>query len=451
MRYYLHDKKADTAERVAWTATRNLGTDNPDLARRVMIATANRAEELKAAAGVKATGRKGTSGPVYAYSLAWHPDEAGKIDRAEMMRAAESSLIALGAEGHQAVIVAHQDEPQPHVHVIVNRVHPDTGRMLPTGNDHHHLSNWALAYREARKEQQKYCPQRAKNAAARELYPDQAQRVKFAQEREKAVKLARAFEAVTDPKKQTGSAIAARADAMKSRHARQWKELGSSYKAERENIWQSRTSFKAIAAQHRIETKPEWSAFGKQQARERREWQRAERSTAGLIKNALAAVASKKITGADKGYLRAVFWHCVSGNARHSAFAAQQAEAKATFAASMKERLDTKIAAAKIDTGERLKVARANYDRSKTALKDQQGGERAEIRAAWKTFFAFRDAAKPQPVPERAAGAQSVSELRAMYGDKARERNRDRDRSQSRRKERVRSRTRDRDNGPDSA
>lgn len=174
--YYLHDKGADTSERVAWTATRNIGIDNVDVARRVMIATAQRAEELKRAAGVKATGRKGTAGAVYAYSLAWHPDEAGKIDRAEMMKAAEASLIALGAEGHQAIIVAHQDEPQPHVHVILNRVHPDTGKMLATGNDQHRLSAWALAYREARGEHLKYCPQRAKNAEARALHLDQAQR-----------------------------------------------------------------------------------------------------------------------------------------------------------------------------------------------------------------------------------------------------------------------------------
>ena len=61
LRYYLHDKGAQTQDRLAWTATRNLGTDNVDTARRVMIATANRADDLKKAAGVAATGRKGTS------------------------------------------------------------------------------------------------------------------------------------------------------------------------------------------------------------------------------------------------------------------------------------------------------------------------------------------------------------------------------------------------------
>ena len=45
--YYLHDKGADTAERVDWTETRNLMTDDPQAAKQVMIATALQADELK--------------------------------------------------------------------------------------------------------------------------------------------------------------------------------------------------------------------------------------------------------------------------------------------------------------------------------------------------------------------------------------------------------------------
>jgi len=62
--YYLHDKRQEgearreTAERVAWTETRNLAVASPDVARRVMIATASQADALKKAAGVKAAGPK---------------------------------------------------------------------------------------------------------------------------------------------------------------------------------------------------------------------------------------------------------------------------------------------------------------------------------------------------------------------------------------------------------
>ena len=92
--YYLHDKRQEgedvrlTQDRVAWTLTRNLATDNPELAWKIMAATALDQDRLKAEAGVKNTGRK-SSNAVYAYSIAWHPEEVGRIGQAEMLRAAE--------------------------------------------------------------------------------------------------------------------------------------------------------------------------------------------------------------------------------------------------------------------------------------------------------------------------------------------------------------------------
>ena len=79
--------------------------------------------ELKRLAGVAATGRK-LEKPVCHYSLNWAKDE--KPDRQEMSRAAEESLKSLGMERNQALIVSHRDG-QPHVHVIANRVDPESG------------------------------------------------------------------------------------------------------------------------------------------------------------------------------------------------------------------------------------------------------------------------------------------------------------------------------------
>jgi hypothetical protein len=56
--YYLHDKDALTSERVAFTRTENLATDDPDLALKMMAHTAMRQDEIKAANGSKHTGRK---------------------------------------------------------------------------------------------------------------------------------------------------------------------------------------------------------------------------------------------------------------------------------------------------------------------------------------------------------------------------------------------------------
>ena len=156
--YYLHDKNKSTRERVAWTHTENLLTDDPSKAWRVMSYTAKEAERLKEASGQKMTGRK-LAKPVFAYSLSWHPEQ--DPNQEHMLTTARKSLDVLGLSDHEILIIAHRDEPQKHVHVIVNRVHPLTGIAGDTGNSKLKLSDFA---REYEIENGKiYCRQREEN------------------------------------------------------------------------------------------------------------------------------------------------------------------------------------------------------------------------------------------------------------------------------------------------
>ena len=96
------------------------------------------------------------------YSLNWAKDE--KPDRQEMRRAAAESLKALGMERCQALIVSHRDG-QPHVHVIANRVDPESGKAAGLSRSKLKLSKWAERYK---REQGKIrCPQRERNNARR--------------------------------------------------------------------------------------------------------------------------------------------------------------------------------------------------------------------------------------------------------------------------------------------
>ena len=146
--YCLHDPRMpgqghpESAKRVEWTATRNLATEQGDRAARIMAATAEASPELKRLAGAAATGRK-LEKPVCHYSLNWAREE--KPDRQEMLRAAEGSLKALGMERHQALIVSHRDG-QPHVHVIANRVDPESGKAAGLSRSKLRLSKWAERY-----------------------------------------------------------------------------------------------------------------------------------------------------------------------------------------------------------------------------------------------------------------------------------------------------------------
>lgn len=182
--YLLHDKgRANTDERVAWTHTHNLATDDPELAWRIQAATSMQQGQLKQEAGVPNTGRKSKKHVMH-YTLSWHPDERQELTRAEMVQAALASMTYVGtyegeqigkgkeairtqyADQHQALIVCH-DEGEgtpPHIHVMLNRVHPEHGVMLPTTMEKNRLSKWALEYRQAQGKED-LCPQRVKNWA----------------------------------------------------------------------------------------------------------------------------------------------------------------------------------------------------------------------------------------------------------------------------------------------
>ena len=111
-------------------------------------------------AGCAADGREGGPGPqaaggwvargpeagepVLHYSLSWARDETP--DRREMSRAVDGSREALGLEGHEALIAAHDDTRHPHVHVVANRVDPETGKAAKLGNSKLRLSRWAEGY-----------------------------------------------------------------------------------------------------------------------------------------------------------------------------------------------------------------------------------------------------------------------------------------------------------------
>ena len=157
------DRGQDKAGRVAWSETRNVAAEDPRHAARVMAATASRSEELKELAGVKAGGRA-LEKPVCHYSLSWAKDENPGLK--EMGQAVTESLEKMGLADRQAVMIAHRDTAQPHVHVVVNRVSVEDGRAAKLGNSYLKLSRWAEGYE--REQGRIRCPQRVENNAGRD-------------------------------------------------------------------------------------------------------------------------------------------------------------------------------------------------------------------------------------------------------------------------------------------
>lgn len=161
--YYLHDKDADTQDRIAWTQTENMRTNDPDKAWRIMAYTAKEQNRLKEASGQSRAGRK-LEKPVFAFSLAWHPEQ--NPSKHHMLETAREAISMIGLQDREAVIVAHRDEPQKHVHVIVNRVHPITGMAADVRNSKRKFSDFARAYEH--EHGKIYCEQREANHKKRE-------------------------------------------------------------------------------------------------------------------------------------------------------------------------------------------------------------------------------------------------------------------------------------------
>jgi hypothetical protein len=164
--YLTHDPKARTDERVDWTHTHNLANDHVPSAVDEMLWTARNAELLKQEAGIRAGGRV-TECPVKEVSLDWSPED--KPTREHMIETAEGFLSHMKWQEHQTVMIAHNDKPYAHVHLMINVVHPETGLHLDDGLEKRRAQEWALAYEQ--EHDRIYCEQRLKNPEERENNP----------------------------------------------------------------------------------------------------------------------------------------------------------------------------------------------------------------------------------------------------------------------------------------
>ncbi len=156
--YLMHDVKASTRERVDWTQTENMLTQDPDKSWKVMAYTALNQDRLKEASGMSRAGRK-TERPALTFSLAWHPEQSP--DRDEMLATARRAIDAIGLSEHEALLVAHRDTPHKHVHVLINRIHPTTGRAATLSHSKRKLS--ALSHQLELEGGKVYCQQRKDN------------------------------------------------------------------------------------------------------------------------------------------------------------------------------------------------------------------------------------------------------------------------------------------------
>lgn len=66
--------------------------------------------------------------PVYHCILSWREGEKPTND--QVREAAMAALKSVGMEGHQYVLAVHRDSDNTHVHLMVNRVNPETYKAV---------------------------------------------------------------------------------------------------------------------------------------------------------------------------------------------------------------------------------------------------------------------------------------------------------------------------------
>jgi hypothetical protein len=440
--YYTHDKRSEgedmrlSDDRVDWMEYRNLATDDPHLASSIMAATAANQSSLKQQAGVPLPKKGESDQVVYHYSLAWHPSEKDGLTKSEMMRAANESIRALGAEHCQAAFIAHNDTDHPHVHVVVNRVSPETGELLNLWQSQKRLSKWAMSYEQERGKV--FCGERVENwnkrAQGQTVYADKGASY---QSHGQAEGLGHANDNDTAKLKAEQKAkdadLAAYGQKMHSRHSAEWKAYSRDYQDSKAHILKPNgdrpTPFQQAAADVKAQFKPLRSHLGKQQWRETKDFEKRETRILGKLENAIAAVRYAHALGREesKGYRASLFNFLTSSKSRKDALERLHKVQWRRLNAGQSAEVGAAIAKVKTDQQATLTAHRQRFSNKRQLLKDTQDGEKADLQRKWKTRKSERlrtyDVIRKQEVlkkEQKAAPELTRGQQRAAFNQAAR-------------------------------
>ncbi len=385
--YLLHDKgRADTSERVAWTEIRNLAVHDPQLAWRVMAATALDQKRLKAQAGVKNTGRKSDKHVLH-LTLSWHPEQSPS--REDMIQAADQAIQALGAGDRQAMIVAHNDEDHPHVHVLINRVSPQDGRHLSSSKEKLKLSEWAQAYEE---QTGIYCENRIINNEMRKAgsYVRGAKNVArhlFEAQRAAAANDNDGLQAFLDTQRKKDAALSQKGRALAALHSLRLDKLAQAHRA-RQTAFTRR--IKADVEKARIAVveryRSEWAELNKHQRAEREVFESLETSLFGRAGNIVRTIrVSAQDVGTDKtGIISRAFRILTNEGERRTTFDRGQQRARSALKARQKAEIGRETKVIKAQYTEGKANLRATYLKERQDLLASHAVERDRLKADWK-------------------------------------------------------------------
>jgi hypothetical protein len=93
---------------------------------------------------VQAQNTRAGSKRTYHLVISLHPDDRS-LERKELQQVVERLLDTLGFSEHQYIAVRHSDTDHEHIHVAINKIHPETLRIHSPAWDHQKLFTGARA------------------------------------------------------------------------------------------------------------------------------------------------------------------------------------------------------------------------------------------------------------------------------------------------------------------
>ncbi|MEM9754044.1 MAG: hypothetical protein AAF916_11765 [Planctomycetota bacterium] len=441
--YLLHDKGADTTERVEWTHCHNLATQDVQTGWRIMAATSYMQHELKAQAaangveGVTTAGRKSSGKHVFHYTLSWAEEEAGEITREEMLSAALGSLSYIGTtkgekigknrvaqrtqygNEHQAIIVAHNDG-KPHVHVCVQLVHPEHGVQLPDTKSKLKLSAWALDYRRAMGKEH-YCPQRAINDAKRAAglltsHPRKPRNVYENEREQRAADPASRKRALLDEQQKRGRQLKRKTEQMKRQRVAEVRQMEDQFKQQRTRLRDAsaerirKTRSRVVAGfEERIQT------LGRRQQDERERFEEASHHLAGRARNAWNAIKTKAwLTELRTSPLNATteaFKLAFDAGMQKAQLDRHHASENRKLLTTMRQEVREATKIERVELQKNLSDQRQQYVLDRSDLLLRHAMDQAKLNAQWRQLDRDRRAARDEdgraPEAERAMGEGS--------------------------------------------
>ena len=128
---------------VAWTYSLNCVHDAPEWVLKEMRYTHLSQPWLKMASRKRVDGRPSEK-PLMTVGLAWRPDQ--RPDKAHMIEAAQEFLDHMGWQDHQVLIMAPEGTERARMHLVINKVHPETGRTLVEARCGNLSLHWDLTF-----------------------------------------------------------------------------------------------------------------------------------------------------------------------------------------------------------------------------------------------------------------------------------------------------------------